>query len=700
MDVGNRAAPHIVASLALLGNANDVKLLGTIAYVAGGAAGLHIVDITNPLLPRLLGSADTSDARDVRVRGTLAFVADGPGRLQIVDVSDPVVPSVIGSLGLGGSANGVDVSDEFAVVAATTGVHIVDVSVPAQPRRTGSVALPDAALDTVVSDRIAYVADYTGSLQVVDFTVPATPVVIGSAPGATGGYLWDVVLSGQFILGADVFFVNGVPIIDVTTPANPRPRAILNFSQFRDDDGTGIAADGSYVYVTTAHGIGAGNGVSGDTRLYIGQYRILEDENGIPPVVGIVSPSAGATFVEGETIPITVQATDDVGVASVSLVVNGTIIETDAAPPYQFNVTAPVGATSLRLDAQAVDLGNNSGTGLDVDVNIIPDPFTTVAGRVLTQGGSPAGGATVVCLGETSIELADGTFAVPHVQTVQPTVSCRATLVNGAVTLRGPSATVAPVRAGVTVIGDIVLAPVPIIDSIAPGVVDATRPESLVVAGKNLNGATFGFMPVLSPPLLTTGVPLVNAAGTAATLPLAVVASARGRFTLVATNASGGADTTPTPGNTITVFNGADDVAAEPVAVSVQPDTLTTVTGRVVDGNGNPVQGATVDLLSDGLRAEFFALAQPLVTLPDLTGRSPDRVTRATALNMRNPNGVFGLSSVIYLPAAQATSARTPDKREDRSTNAAGPPRSRPSAIPARRPGCSARAISRCSRAR
>ena len=81
---------------------------------------------------------------------------------------------------------------------------------------------------------------------------------------------------------------------------------------------------------------------------------------------------------------------------------------------------------------------------------------------------------------------------------------------------------------------------------------------------------------------------------------------------------------------------------AVPVDVTAQPDPLTLITGRVVDAVGNPVQGAIIDLLSQGLEGEFFKFQQPMATLPDLTGRMPDRITRITAVNMRNPNGAFG----------------------------------------------------------
>ena len=85
------------------------------------------------------------------------------------------------------------------------------------------------------------------------------------------------------------------------------------------------------------------------------------------------------------------------------------------------------------------------------------------------------------------------------------------------------------------------------------------------------------------------------------------------------------------------------EAEAVPVAVSVQPDPLTTITGRVVDAAGNAVRGAVVDLLSAGLQAEFFEFTQPLVTLPDLAGQTVDHVMRVTAVNVRNPTGVFGI---------------------------------------------------------
>ena len=55
VDVSDRTRPQIVATLSLPGTLNDVKLAGARAFVAAGSAGLHVVDGSNPRTPRLLG---------------------------------------------------------------------------------------------------------------------------------------------------------------------------------------------------------------------------------------------------------------------------------------------------------------------------------------------------------------------------------------------------------------------------------------------------------------------------------------------------------------------------------------------------------------------------------------------------------------------------------------------------------------------
>lgn len=460
VDVSNRSVPTIVASLALTGNANNIKLLSNVAYVAAGSAGVHIIDVSNPRAPIKLGTLSTSaNALDVAIRGTLLYVANG-SNLLIADVTNPASPIRLSTLPLTGVIQGLDVDSQrnlAVVTAGTSGIYTIDVSNPAAPVLLGS-ALTGDARDVAVQGNFAFVADFQNSTTSVDTSSPSAPLVLSHILDPNlGGFLQDIVLSGDFALAADVKFVNGIPITDISAPGSIIARAILKFPQ-RDDNGMGIAADGTFVYLVTEHSNLSKFGSFGDSRLYIGQYLAQVDNKGIPPQASITSPVAGSTVIQGARLPITVNATDDVAVAAVNFLVNGQVVFTATSSPYQFNFTVPLNATSLTLGATAVDLGGNIGTAQNVKVSVIPDPGTTVVGRVLDTNKNPVAGATVTSTGgKSSTTASDGTFSISGVPTVLGPVNVTATATIGTATRGGISASVQPVSGGTTNVGDIII---------------------------------------------------------------------------------------------------------------------------------------------------------------------------------------------------------------------------------------------------
>lgn len=463
VNVGNRNAPSVVASLALQGNANDIKLLGNLAYIASGSAGLQVVDVTNPLAPVLRGSFGAAgNALTSVVRGTTAYIANGPS-LLVVDVTNPASMSLLGTLNIpGANLLGMDVDSTRNLLVATSGpngIYTVDVSNPASPVLLGNVSTGDARAAAIQGNYV-FIADYNNSTTAVDISNLSAPVVVSNITDPNlGGFLQDIALSGTFALAADVKFVNGIPITDISAPTSLQARAILNFPQ-RDDNGMGIAVDGAYVYLTTEHNTLDKFGATGDSRLYIGQYLALVDNKGIPPTAAITSPLPGATLIEGATVPIIVNATDDVAVAAVNFLVNGQVVFTSTAPPYQYNFVVPTGVTSVTLGANAVDLGGNVGTAPPVTVNVIPDPGTTVVGTVVDTSQNPVAGATVSAPGGlTATSAADGTFSIPGVPTIGGSVIVTASLTQNGQLLGGSSAAFPAVRGGTTNVGTIVISP-------------------------------------------------------------------------------------------------------------------------------------------------------------------------------------------------------------------------------------------------
>lgn len=282
VDVTDRRAPAIAAAVDTPGNANDVIVSGDLALVAAGAAGLVIVEIRDPRTASLLGSFDTpGSALDVAALGNLALVAGGTGGLLLIDIANPRQPLLLGSLALPGSSRGVEMDSQgtLAVVAAgTAGLHVVSIAGRTAPRLLGTLVGGDVR-DALLVPGFAFLADAQRGFTSVDLSNPAVPVVRASAPRETGGLLTDAALVGRFAFGADIFFVNGVPILDVNAPVAPVSRQILDFRRFSDDNGTGIAVDRNYVYLT-ASPTGSDPGTSGTSTLYIGQYLSIDDSDG------------------------------------------------------------------------------------------------------------------------------------------------------------------------------------------------------------------------------------------------------------------------------------------------------------------------------------------------------------------------------------------------------------------------------------
>lgn len=157
------------------GSAISVQVVSNLAYVANGAAGLLVLDVTNPGQIRALGAFDTpSSAMDVAVAWPFAYVADYNGGLQILDVRNPAQISRAVVFYPGGTPdyNSVLEVEVFGSRAylndSSFGVFSLDVSTPANPVRLGS-RLAYWPYMHALGDRV--VADYgSGNRELFDTT--------------------------------------------------------------------------------------------------------------------------------------------------------------------------------------------------------------------------------------------------------------------------------------------------------------------------------------------------------------------------------------------------------------------------------------------------------------------------------------------------------------------------------------------------
>ncbi len=174
----------------ILKGARHLTIGGHYVYVIADA-GLVIVNLDQPLEPKLASVVPLDDGRATALQFRYLFVTDATG-LQVIDVTDPSHPRLIeGNRIALEDAQRVYVARTFAYVAAKRqGLAIIDVERPesmklAQLFDAGG-ALRDAR-DVVVASTnaslFAYVADGAGGLKVLQLTSPASqPKFYGFSP--------------------------------------------------------------------------------------------------------------------------------------------------------------------------------------------------------------------------------------------------------------------------------------------------------------------------------------------------------------------------------------------------------------------------------------------------------------------------------------------------------------------------------------
>ncbi len=173
-----------------LAGARHLSIGGHYLYVAADA-GLVVVDVDEPLKPRVVATLPFRDMRASALQFRYLFVTSADG-LSVVDVTSPLAPRRVPAADVAiRDARGLYVARTHAYVAAgAQGLAIIDVERPEQPRLgqffTAGGALDDAH-DVVVGSTnaslFAYVADGRNGLKVVQLTAPDTqPKFYGFSP--------------------------------------------------------------------------------------------------------------------------------------------------------------------------------------------------------------------------------------------------------------------------------------------------------------------------------------------------------------------------------------------------------------------------------------------------------------------------------------------------------------------------------------
>lgn len=172
VNVSEPAAPYVVGSCDTADFVTSVDVVGTRTYMTS-VEGLHVLDVTDPSSPSLLGETGSPDGAgfwDVHVVGSLAHVArSGPTGLAVYDIADPEAIEMLSS---GYSDNhscyGVEVVESLVFMAGSTGVYVVNVENPVDAIHLRTYDTPGSAMQTCIDGTTAFVAQGTSGLAVLD----------------------------------------------------------------------------------------------------------------------------------------------------------------------------------------------------------------------------------------------------------------------------------------------------------------------------------------------------------------------------------------------------------------------------------------------------------------------------------------------------------------------------------------------------
>lgn len=300
IDISNPRMPTLVGTLSFSGDLWAVAVAYPYAYV-GSSNALRVVNVSDPAHPALVTTYSTAyPVNDIVIMGSYAYIAGGESGLRIINVTDPSNPIASGSCDTPGKAFGIDVSGPYVYVADQTGgLRIIDVSVPTAPVEVGHYTT-SWATGVAVSGNYAYVSDHYNGLYIFRVTNPATPAQVGHYSTRTSG----VATSGFYVYVTTVVEGYGMPILWFAPPA----------STSIPTSGGSFASEADHTTYTFPAGTFTDTVIITHTARFIGEVPSLGNMVGISHFFesSAVYSSTGqpAQPASGQTYTITVRYTD------------------------------------------------------------------------------------------------------------------------------------------------------------------------------------------------------------------------------------------------------------------------------------------------------------------------------------------------------------------------------------------------------
>ncbi|MGD2147525.1 MAG: hypothetical protein PVH41_12585 [Anaerolineae bacterium] len=218
-------------------------------YVAGGAAGLHVLSDSRGRLLYRSTHPGAGYCRNLRLSDGRAYTADTERGLVVLDVtgSSPLITWQQGDV----MGMGIDLEGDRAYLASgEDGLYIFDVARPDRPAFLSQTETAGSAWDVWVDNGYAYVADVDQGLTVIDVAAPTAPALVGFVTWDDESPLAEIV-RGE---GDAVFIAaarHGLVAVDIADGDDPVLASIYRLAT--DSWAEGLAVKESIVYLAVGN---------------------------------------------------------------------------------------------------------------------------------------------------------------------------------------------------------------------------------------------------------------------------------------------------------------------------------------------------------------------------------------------------------------------------------------------------------------
>ncbi|MCP4420429.1 MAG: hypothetical protein GY805_27805 [Chloroflexi bacterium] len=206
----------------------DAAIDGNRAYMAYGADGLHIADLSQSSLPKIGQHKMVGSVSDLAQVNNYVYLLDYYYDLHVLDVTSPATPVKLTKYDHGSFSNHLAIDGSDAFIYGSYNVQIIDIAEPLTPSLRSTYASPEGSIGEIIPDgNVAYALNDGGDVktfEVVDISDRNNPVFVTSV-GQNCMSGEDLLITGNYAFVSESNGCGGssaLTVIDISTPNNPQ----------------------------------------------------------------------------------------------------------------------------------------------------------------------------------------------------------------------------------------------------------------------------------------------------------------------------------------------------------------------------------------------------------------------------------------------------------------------------------------------